>query len=156
MHFSFNLLRIKSLYIFRSLLAHTQEALHKRQLVYCVRIISDGCAMITVKLQPWHCQLVLYARNIPSATILILIPCILESVENNQQKVLNSILFMVARTCFGKTIPSSRSNYFIRPMSCLLPYWRWSSSERNIVAPWGWHCFTEHLGAIIKNKNKEV
>jgi hypothetical protein len=35
MHFSFNLLRIKDLYMFRALLAHPQEALNKRHLVYC-------------------------------------------------------------------------------------------------------------------------
>jgi hypothetical protein len=37
MHFSFNLLRIKSLYMFRALLAHPQKVQHKRHLVYCVR-----------------------------------------------------------------------------------------------------------------------
>jgi hypothetical protein len=42
MHFLFNLLRIKSLYMFRALLAHLQEALHKRQLVCCVRVMSVG------------------------------------------------------------------------------------------------------------------
>jgi hypothetical protein len=42
MHFSFNLLRIKGLYMFRALLAHPQEALHKRHLVYCVRVMSVG------------------------------------------------------------------------------------------------------------------
>jgi hypothetical protein len=37
MHFLFNLLRIKGLYLFRALLAHPQEALNKRHLVYaCV------------------------------------------------------------------------------------------------------------------------
>jgi hypothetical protein len=36
MHFVFSLLRIKGLYMFRALLAHPQEALHKRHLVYCV------------------------------------------------------------------------------------------------------------------------
>jgi hypothetical protein len=36
MHFLFSLLRIKSLYMFRALLVRTQEALNKRQLVYCV------------------------------------------------------------------------------------------------------------------------
>jgi hypothetical protein len=60
MHFSFNLLRIKGLYMFRALLAHPQEARNKRYLVYCVRIMS-------VKLWPCHSQLTLYARNIPSA-----------------------------------------------------------------------------------------
>jgi hypothetical protein len=36
-----NLLRIKGLYMFRALLAHLQEALHKRHLVYsyCVRFV---------------------------------------------------------------------------------------------------------------------
>jgi hypothetical protein len=44
--FSFNLLRIKSLHMFRALLAHPQEALHKRHLVYCVRIMSVSCGML--------------------------------------------------------------------------------------------------------------
>jgi hypothetical protein len=50
MHFSFNLLRIMGLYMFRALLAPPQEALHKRHLVYCVRIMSVGCATATYKL----------------------------------------------------------------------------------------------------------
>jgi hypothetical protein len=37
MHFLFSLLRIQDLYMFRALLAHPKEALHKRHLVYCVR-----------------------------------------------------------------------------------------------------------------------
>jgi hypothetical protein len=43
MHFLFNLLRIKGLYMFRALLAHLQEVLNKRDLVYCVRVMSVGC-----------------------------------------------------------------------------------------------------------------
>jgi hypothetical protein len=43
MHFLFSLLRIKSLYMFRALLAHPQEALHKRHLVYSVLVMSVGC-----------------------------------------------------------------------------------------------------------------
>jgi hypothetical protein len=39
MQFLFSLLRIKVLYIFRALLAHPQEAVHKRHLVYCVRVM---------------------------------------------------------------------------------------------------------------------
>jgi hypothetical protein len=35
--------------MFRALLAHPQKALHKRHLVYCVRIKSVGCGMVTVK-----------------------------------------------------------------------------------------------------------
>jgi hypothetical protein len=36
------ILRIKGFYMFRALLAHPQEALHKRHLVYCVRVMSAG------------------------------------------------------------------------------------------------------------------
>jgi hypothetical protein len=50
MHFSFNLLRVKSLYMFQALLAHPQEAMHKWHLVYCVHIMSVGCATTAVKL----------------------------------------------------------------------------------------------------------
>jgi hypothetical protein len=48
MHFLFSLLRIKGLYMFRALLAHPQEALHKRHLAYCVRVMSVGCIRIGV------------------------------------------------------------------------------------------------------------
>jgi hypothetical protein len=51
-HFSFSLLRIKGLYMFRALLAHPQEVLHKQHLVYCVRIMSVGCGTVSVSLQP--------------------------------------------------------------------------------------------------------
>jgi hypothetical protein len=50
MHFLFSLLRIKGLYIFRELLAHPQEALHKRHLVYCGRVMLVGCTKIEVEL----------------------------------------------------------------------------------------------------------
>jgi ribosomal protein L33 len=39
MHILFCLLRTKGLYMFRALLAHPQEALYKRYLVYCMRVI---------------------------------------------------------------------------------------------------------------------
>jgi hypothetical protein len=45
-HFLFNLLRIKGLCMFLALLAHPQDALHKRHLVYCVRVMSVGCTRI--------------------------------------------------------------------------------------------------------------
>jgi hypothetical protein len=32
--------------MFQALLAHPQEALHKRKLEYCERIMSVGCTMI--------------------------------------------------------------------------------------------------------------
>jgi hypothetical protein len=43
MHLLLSLLRIKGLYMFRVLLPHPQEALHKWNLVYCVRVMSVGC-----------------------------------------------------------------------------------------------------------------
>jgi hypothetical protein len=43
MHFLFNLVRIKGLYMFRALLVHLREALHKRDLVYYVSVMSVGC-----------------------------------------------------------------------------------------------------------------
>jgi hypothetical protein len=52
MHILFDLLRIKGLYMFRALLAHPQEAFHKRHLVYCVRVMSVGCTRIEV--EPVH------------------------------------------------------------------------------------------------------
>jgi hypothetical protein len=69
MNFSFSLLRIKNLYMFRALLAHPQEAIHKWHLVYCVRVMSVGCGTVTAKLQPCHSKLILYARNLPSAVV---------------------------------------------------------------------------------------
>jgi hypothetical protein len=50
MHFLFNLLRIMGLYMFWALLTHPQEALHKRHLVYCVRVMSVGCTRVGVEL----------------------------------------------------------------------------------------------------------
>jgi hypothetical protein len=49
MHILFSLLRIKVLYMYRALLAHLQEALHKRHLVYCVHVMSVGCTRIGVE-----------------------------------------------------------------------------------------------------------
>jgi hypothetical protein len=46
MQFLFRLLRINDLYMFGALLAHPQEVLHKRHLVYCVRVISVGCTKV--------------------------------------------------------------------------------------------------------------
>jgi hypothetical protein len=53
MHFSFSLLRIKDLYMFRTLLAYSQEVLHKQHSLCCVRVMSVGCGTS-------------YARSIPS------------------------------------------------------------------------------------------
>jgi hypothetical protein len=38
--------------MFRALLAHPQEALHKRHVVYCVCVMSVGCATIAVCVAP--------------------------------------------------------------------------------------------------------
>jgi hypothetical protein len=36
--------------MFRALLAHPQEALHKQDLVFCMRVITVGCTRIEVEL----------------------------------------------------------------------------------------------------------
>jgi hypothetical protein len=54
MHFLFNLLRIKILYMFRALLVYPQEALHTRHLVYCGRVTSGVFTWTeVVALQSW-------------------------------------------------------------------------------------------------------
>jgi hypothetical protein len=54
MHFLINLLRIKGLFMFRTLLAHPQEVLHMHNLVYCTRVIFVGCTRIEVRVhQDW-------------------------------------------------------------------------------------------------------
>jgi hypothetical protein len=66
MHVSFILLRIKDLYMFRALLAHPQKALHKRHIVYCVRMISAvarsqwNCIRATAN---WYSQYIQFIEN---------------------------------------------------------------------------------------------
>jgi hypothetical protein len=50
MQFVFSSLRIKGLHTFRALLAHPQEVLHKRYLVYCLRVVSVGCTRIGLEI----------------------------------------------------------------------------------------------------------
>jgi hypothetical protein len=57
MNILLNLLRIKGLYIFRALLAHPQEALNKRHLVYYMSVMSVGCTTIGAELHSWRKQL---------------------------------------------------------------------------------------------------
>jgi hypothetical protein len=66
MYFSFSLLRIKSLYMFWASLSHPQVVLHKRHLVYCVRVMSVGCAMIAMTAQPTDITHT-HTHNTPSA-----------------------------------------------------------------------------------------
>jgi hypothetical protein len=42
--------------MFRVLLAPPQEALYKRHLVYCLRVMSVGCTRIETDLQSWDVQ----------------------------------------------------------------------------------------------------
>jgi hypothetical protein len=51
--------------MFRALLAHPREVIHKRHLVYCVRM-SVGCGTVAVNMKSCHSQLT-FARNIPIA-----------------------------------------------------------------------------------------
>jgi hypothetical protein len=59
MQFLFNLLRIKGLYMFRALIAHPQEVLHKLHLVYCVRIMSSSTPILV---QPTDITRTKYAK----------------------------------------------------------------------------------------------
>jgi hypothetical protein len=44
--------------MFRALLAYPQESLHKRHLVYCVRVVSVGCTRVKVELTQYtKCRL---------------------------------------------------------------------------------------------------
>jgi hypothetical protein len=52
LHFLFILLRIKGLYMFRALICSSQEVLHKRHLVYYMRVRSVDCTRIGVELVP--------------------------------------------------------------------------------------------------------
>jgi hypothetical protein len=56
MHFLFNLLKIKGLYMFRALLAYPQEALHMLYLVYCMRVWSGtkSSSHFTPGAANWH------------------------------------------------------------------------------------------------------
>jgi hypothetical protein len=80
--------------------------------------------------------------------MLILIPCIIDYIENNQ---LNALKLYTSLFFFNNGSYSSLSSPYSSPvcrfrhclMTCLLPYWRWSGSVRKTVAPWGWHCFAE-------------
>jgi hypothetical protein len=86
--------------MFRALLAYLQEALHKRHLVYCVRIMSVGSATIAVTLQSWHSQLTLYAHNIPSAVCAA-------TLEDEQ-----AMLGTCRGPCFSITLMKSASHRF--------------------------------------------
>jgi hypothetical protein len=50
--------------MFQALLTHLQEALHKRQLVYCVRVMSVGCTMIEVELRSTPIHHNLWKQNV--------------------------------------------------------------------------------------------
>jgi hypothetical protein len=63
MRFLINLLRMKSLYMFRALLARPKEALHKCHLLYCMRVMSVNCTRIGVKLvQPTDITCMQYTK----------------------------------------------------------------------------------------------
>jgi hypothetical protein len=83
-HFSFNLLRIKGIYMFRALLAHPQEVLHKRQLVYCVRIMSVGGAKKWNRgTTNWHTVYCVCACDVRAATLTEGFPCFFLSCKAN-------------------------------------------------------------------------
>jgi hypothetical protein len=92
-------------------------------------------------------------------------------VEINQLNAMNYILLyfllrwllhVSAKQChpqgatmFLRDIARRYVGSVICPVTCLLPYWCWSGSESNIVAPWGWHCFAETCRNHRKRKIKK-
>jgi hypothetical protein len=72
---SFNLLRIKGLYMFRPLLARLRESLHRRNLVYWVRIMSVGCGTVEVIIRAQYTKCLIY--NIFVSNLMSLIAVIL-------------------------------------------------------------------------------
>jgi hypothetical protein len=76
--------------MFRALLAHPQEALKKRHLVYCVRIMSVGCDTVTVKLQPCH----------STATDIIRVACSVTVIVKHNDTI-STVLLTFRRKCSG-------------------------------------------------------
>jgi hypothetical protein len=134
MHLSFNLLRIKGFCMFRALLAHPLESLHKRHLVYCV---SVGCGTVAVKL-----------RNTPNA--------VCAATPEDEQVMLE--------TCrspwFSINWVKSASRWF-HNTDCQLCVYAWKSSwktnphNRNWQpAAWQHSSATFHLIALYSRKKK--
>jgi hypothetical protein len=90
-HFLFNLLRINGLYMFRALLAYPQEALHKRHLVYCVRVISVGCT--TVKAELVSQTPFLNKLNRKCITLVLLYWCTMMHCQQNIQYVREKLVW---------------------------------------------------------------
>jgi hypothetical protein len=127
MHFSFNLLRIKGLCMFRALLAHPQEALHIRHMEYFVRM-SVGCG--TVALQT--CQ---YDKT-------------------NKMYFLYSVHYeLTAATCFEHYLLIFRrcctNNWYIVCVLCLI-----AANRHNIHAIY--QLFVQHLLKMRKCCSKHV
>jgi hypothetical protein len=133
-HFLFSLLRIKGLYMFRELLAHPQEVLHKRHLVYCERVMSVGCY------QDWSGAGVSDTRSTPIGVELVFpTPGPLQSWYSQQQVMLG--------TCRG---PSS--SFTVEPVGFLTVG---PAACRLIVPP----CFGSHLsppGALRTQMARET
>jgi hypothetical protein len=131
--------------MFRELLSYPQEALHKRHLVHCVRIMSVGCGTTAVSLQPCHSQLTLYARNIPSAV------CV--APTDDEQVMLEtcrgpwfSIIWIKSALRwfhYTDTYPS-KSHILHNPVPC----WHYSLKEALILDSLLWNCKTNKKNFI--------
>jgi hypothetical protein len=58
--------------MFRALLAHLQEDLYKRHLVYCMRVMSVGCTRIGMELVSGKRTPVAVWKNIPKISLIML------------------------------------------------------------------------------------
>jgi hypothetical protein len=123
MHILFSLLRIKGLYMFRALLAHPQQALHKRNLVYCVRVMSVGCPRIGTSHKPYRSH-------------AFLLPCL-------SAKGLDCVFLIWFTQCghvwFTQTMPfpchATTMPFWKRPLKATAG----SRQDRGRGTDWEWH-----------------
>jgi hypothetical protein len=113
--FSFSLLRIKGLCMFRALLIHPHEVLHKRHLVYCVRVMSVGCTILSsIFIGEWiSTGLWIWNRHCSETSAVKH-----HTLENNPKDYTQHYVFLLSR--FGIFIVMFCSLYFLCVSTVLL------------------------------------
>jgi hypothetical protein len=125
---SFNLLRIKGLYMFRALLTHPQEALNKRHLVYCVRIMSVGVGTVAVEWKVHHvCFVILTLKPVLSE-------CDLHSVLTLHLPNIVYISHLLSHSRYSKSETQFVICWLYYGVKLLAPI---SNSENGIARPVG-------------------
>jgi hypothetical protein len=150
MHFLFNLLRIKGLYMFRALLAHPQEALHKRHLVLFnvhtvhirrIRRKNQQYALIVPLLYFYVLASTCFGSSLPSSGSLLDPPELLENT--NWRLVYHITCGYVACVpdCRGSVCCVSQLSAYALSWITRMQYtkcrlwsasWGWASNARNM------------------------